>query len=141
MNPREYYSVDICIIIYSKFKLPLYTSITFVFAMNKKRHYILTASLIILILILIFLVFNFTKKIGHLEDYNEYFRQPKENQQVQTWMTFHQVGREYHIDIKKVLGRDKRFSDMKMPISEYCTKEKVDCPDLIRQLNILKNEH
>ena len=128
-------------IIFSEFKLLLYTVSTIVFVMNKKRHYILIAGLILLILILIFLVFNFTKKIGHLEEYNEYFRQPKENQQVQAWMTFHQVGREYHIDIKKVLGRDRRFSDMKMPISEYCTKEKIDCPDLIRRLNILKNEY
>lgn len=109
--------------------------------MNKKRYYILISTIIVLVCILVFLVFNFTKKIRHLEEYNEYFHQPIENQQVQSWMTFHQVGREYHIDIKKVLWRDKRFSDMKKPISDYCTKQKIDCPELIRQLNLLKNEH
>lgn len=71
--------------------------------MNKKRNYILIAAIIVLVCILVFLIFNFTKKIRHFEEYNEYFHQPIQNQQVQSWMTFHQVGREYHIDIKKVL--------------------------------------
>ena len=71
--------------------------------MSKKQLLLLRISLVILVFLLIFLVFNFTKKIRHFEEYNEYFHQPIQNQQVQSWMTFHQVGREYHIDIKKVL--------------------------------------
>jgi|WetSurMetagenome_2_1015567.scaffolds.fasta_scaffold05285_3 hypothetical protein len=73
--------------------------------------------------------------------HRKYFKQPLADQQIQEWMTFRVIEKYYNINLENVLHKPLPFSQMKMKVSDYCAKEKLDCNKFVTELETYKDSH
>lgn len=97
--------------------------------MISKKTLIIAFSVFLIVFLVV--VFNIVRQVRTFRGHRDYFRQPIETQKIQDWMTFRFIENHYHVDVESVLHVKIPFTDLKNPISKYCTRKHLDCEKLI----------
>ncbi len=111
--------------------------------MIKKTNFFKIFLVIFLILILfLFVGFKIISFIEHtklLNKHSDYFELPKNNQKVESWMTFFFIKQYFDFekgDIEKILGKNIKFKEIRGTLDDYCIIEKIDCIFLTEKFNL-----
>ncbi len=101
----------------------------------KKKKKVLTVLFILTILALIFFSYKFISNIIIFKDHRDYFNQPFNKQQIQSWMSINYIENKYNIDLEGEFWNNIWIWTRNKTLNDYCTKYKVDCNELLITLN------
>ena len=100
----------------------------------KTKKVILTIISIILILFLAYLTISMTVKYNRFKDHKDYYDLPKEDRNIESWMTLRMVKKQFDIDIHKELNEEKKLLDKRKTIEDYCGDKNLNTSEVIQQL-------
>ncbi len=104
----------------------------------KKRKTLLVLFIIISLLLVAISYRAFTK-ISNFKEHRDYIVQPVKDQKIMDWMTLNYLEKTFWINLEKALWNNISFSEKRLQLSEYCSKNNLNCPELILSLEKYKN--
>ncbi len=101
----------------------------------KKKKIILWLVFILTLVLLLFFSYKFISNIIIFNNHRDYFNQPFNEQQIQTWMSINYIEKKYNIDLEEKFWNKIWIWTRNKTLDDYCNKSNIDCDKLLLILN------
>lgn len=103
--------------------------------MKLRKNRILWLLLILVIISSVIFASKSWKNLSLWRSHQAYFKQPEEDRKIELWMTPRFIKHYYDLNEISALSGKVKFKDRGLPLEKLCEKRKLDCDEIVKEIN------